>query len=106
MIAQKQLDKWRRLADAATPGEWWLDFRQVFNGEVPYINVCVTTDAADIAGLGEQEECQADAAFIAAAREAVPALLDEVERLRAELADARAATKQTREYATDDRRRP
>jgi hypothetical protein len=96
MIAQQQLQKWRRLADAATPGEWWTELRFVFAQDGEMV----------AAGEGLSDDKIANAAFIAAAREAVPALLDEVARLRAELEstpqglvalakayDARAATK-------------
>lgn len=75
MIAQQQLQKWRRLADAATPGEWWTELRFVFAQDGEMV----------AAGEGLTDDKIANAAFIAAAREAVPALLDEVARLRAEL---------------------
>ena len=76
-----QSDAWRKLADAATPGpweevaesgEWWITGPDIFN------DVVMTSDASEIS--------QADADFICAARAAVPALLAEVERLRAILA--------------------
>lgn len=81
-----QSDAWRKLADAATPGpweevaesgEWWITGPDIYNDAV------MTTNASEIS--------QADADFICAAREAVPALLAEVERLRADNADLRAA---------------
>lgn len=54
MITDEQLEEWRRLADAATPGPYD-EFRTPTRG---------------------------DLALRAAAREAVPALIAEVERLR------------------------
>ena len=77
MITQEQLARWRALADAATPGpweqvtefgEWWIS-----GPDIERHFVIDTTN-----GVNAQ-----NADFIAAAREAVPALLAEVERLRA-----------------------
>lgn len=65
MITREQLEQWRELAEKSSDGEWTI----------------IVSDG--ITGL--------DRAFIAAAREAVPALLDEVTRLRAELAALREA---------------
>ena len=79
MITQEQLARWRALADAATPGpweqvaesgEWWIS-----GPDIERHFVIDTTN-----GVNAQ-----NADFIAAAREAVPALLAEVERLTAEV---------------------
>lgn len=59
MITREQLKQWRELAEETSDGEWTI----------------IVSDG--ITGL--------DRAFIDAAREAVPALLDEVTRLRAEI---------------------
>ena len=80
-MTPEQLAALKALADAATPGpweevaesgEWWITGPDIYNDAV------MTTNASEIS--------QADADFICAARAAVPALLAEVERLRAILA--------------------
>lgn len=68
--------KLRALADAATPGPWNRDA----DGVSVYIDVRFAI--CDASG--------ADANFIAAARTAVPALLDEIERVERERDDALA----------------
>jgi hypothetical protein len=77
-MTPEQLATWRQLADAATPGTWAVD----------YISNLVSTDDQETIDNGWQQICEFwgddDAAFIAAARTAVPALLAEVERLTAE----------------------
>lgn len=92
-IPQEQLEQWRRLVEAATPGPWkdvilpdehgrpdrWL-IMSASHGEI-----------ADSFGIDT-----ADTAFIAAAREAVPALLTEVERLQRELRIERDGTEAVR----------
>jgi hypothetical protein len=69
MMTDEQLAEWQRLADAATPGPW------------RYRGIYVGTDA----GLVASAELPLHAAFIAASRTAVPALIEEVERLRDEI---------------------
>lgn len=74
-ITEEQRKKWRALADAATEGPW--------EPHVPYqrdeaAGAGPNHDARSSLGL---KRAQDDAAFIAEARTAVPALLDEVERL-------------------------
>lgn len=71
MISNKQLVKWKQLASEATAGPWTDDGgdrRIVWKGTEPVVK-------AHHAGP--------NAAFIAAARAAVPALCEEVERLHA-----------------------
>lgn len=89
-MTAEHLEQWRALADAATPGPW-----------LPSHNVDAPSDGnwepdnPEREGRGEgptltglyrdvKAWAEADAAFIAAAREAVPALLAEVQRLRVE----------------------
>ena len=89
-MTQQELDALKALADAATPGPW-----------LPSHNVDAPSDGnwepdnPEREGRGEgptltglyrdvKAWAEADAAFIAAAREAVPALLAEVQRLRVE----------------------
>ena len=92
MSTQEQRAEWRELAAAATPGEWYKRDEGVWlKNELQYVyNAIVTTDEADIAALGAEDSCHADAAFIAAARAAVPALLADVDALTQER-DALAA---------------
>lgn len=67
------------LANAATPGPWRVD-----RGDVVADEPCVgVVGIAEVMGAREE----ADATFIAAARQAVPALVAEARRLRAELAE-------------------
>jgi hypothetical protein len=88
MITSEQLQHWRALAEAATPGPW--EGESVWSDDSDSYYVAV----ADGRGLLDTyiSISDADAAFIAAARTAVPALLAEVERLQAVIAyiDARA----------------
>lgn len=88
-IGDETLANLRRLAEAATPGPWkWYDAPGVKwddpkscsfdsrqpNRTAPYYCTGPHTDTS--------EQAATDAAFIAAAREAVPALVAEIERLR------------------------
>ncbi len=76
MSTQQQRQEWRELAAAATPGEWDGTFGVVkVRGETIFVG-----------RLGPQ--AHHDAAFIAAARAAVPALLADVDALQAEAARA------------------
>ncbi len=77
MIAQEQLARWRGLADAATPGPWEATSTWSDDGDSYYVAVVDGRALLDT----YVSMTDADAAFIAAAREAVPALLAEVERL-------------------------
>lgn len=76
-ITPEQLAEWKALADAATPGPWW-------SGE------CVPADGHALAWLGNMfvdcnggqknyAEPSCDAEFIAASREAIPALIADLE---------------------------
>lgn len=93
-MTQQELDALRQLADAATPGPWEVQYT-LFDDEdfAPdldidaHVHTTARVDACDdgyICGTGAEPSCHADAAFIAAARAAVPALLAEVERLNGE----------------------
>jgi len=77
-MTPEQLAAWRQLADATTPGPWEaMEFAQGYGFVTP-------TDNGKLRVIFHTDEIAvADAAFIAAAREAVPALLAEVERLQA-----------------------
>ena len=86
MISNENLQQWRALADAATPGPWSAETGHGETGpnyiDSPSGVVAYVYDSY----RGTLPNAEADAAFIAAAREAVPALLAEVDRLRRELA--------------------
>lgn len=83
-ITQEQLDQWRALADAATPGPWFAISE--FTGEGGEINggTVVNGPYTPEHGSPTVAVCPDDdnAEFIIAAREAVAALIREVERLR------------------------
>jgi len=74
----EELARLRALAEAASPAPWTID--QDARGTAVYdvtgsVTICRSVTAA--------VQCRNDAAFIAAAREAVPALLDALERAEA-----------------------
>lgn len=79
-MTQAELDALKALANAATPGPWGHWLHQVggadWRGQWYLL--------ADVYGSDNMgDEAAKNAAFIAASRAAVPALLAEVERLRA-----------------------
>lgn len=94
-MTQAELDALRQLADAATPGPWTASPRST-DGRVDGLL------GAEINELEQPERGQftslADAAFIAASREAVPALLDALAaaNARAEAAERRAMVAERR----------
>jgi hypothetical protein len=78
MIDDKQLASWRALCDAATSGPWsQLPRRHVWAGRQSICEIDQNNPAEST-----------DAAFIVAARTAMPALIDEAERLRRVLDEA------------------
>jgi uncharacterized protein (DUF885 family) len=91
----------RALADAATPGPWEVERDPYGDDDYPVSAngryLCVSPDDGVRGGHSE-----ADAAFIAAARDAVPALLDEVERLRKELRECYASGDGALDLVEDD----
>lgn len=92
MIDDTRLAELRALADDATAGPWWgggNNRRRDAIGLVGRTSDRGTGNAiAVLNGIGMDRV--ADAAFIAASRTAVPELLDEIERLRAELGAERS----------------
>ena len=74
----------RELADAATPGPWFVEFSGELDGKLAQIECARWRGCLNTIDLGEDH---ATAEFIAAARTAVPALLDALEA-----AEQRAAT--------------
>lgn len=90
MIPTEKMEEWRALAEKATKGPWSHyrgKLRPQFGGIVNEVQ-CGREDVPIIPWRGfdecerSEKQHRANAAFIAASREAVPALLDEVERLR------------------------
>lgn len=77
--------KARALADGATAGPWTVECDE--SG----FETIVDRDGMYVVDMGCGGPNGVDAAFIAASRELVPALCDEVERLEAELTLARSA---------------
>ncbi|MET9813213.1 hypothetical protein [Streptomyces sp. NPDC006355] len=77
-------------AKAATPGPWCTDSWEIYQGAEyePGISQWIGETCR---GATTCEQDRADAEFVAHAREDVPALMAEVERLTAELAGARTA---------------
>ncbi|MBK9497389.1 MAG: hypothetical protein IPO08_23285 [Xanthomonadales bacterium] len=71
---ERQIAEWEKLSDAATPGPWGRAGTEVTAKSIGYASVCDTETDND-------KMCE-NAAFIAAAREAIPALI-------ADLRDAR-----------------
>jgi hypothetical protein len=85
---EQQLDEYAQLANAAYVGPWRNDQTQ---DDTAVVYAPATTEkGSEYAHVlfGADWGTDADAAFIAAARTAVPALVAEVRRLRAELATA------------------
>ena len=80
-MTQAELDALKALAEAATPGPW-LPCTDTHEGVLWEAWGCTPTVTARTE-LQADMAAQADAAFIAAARAAVPALIAEVERLQA-----------------------
>lgn len=85
-MTKDELQKARLLCEQATPGPWGV------YQDTPFEPVEVNSPSRDIASLDTWEHRpdgrESDAHFIAASRTLVPALLDEVERLRVLLREA------------------
>lgn len=92
----------RQLCEAATKGPWFdkttvgasshiADFGDVFADHDETTDTLAMGRRALVRMNHNYPKFLADASFIATAREALPAALDEIESLRAELAAARAA---------------
>lgn len=85
---QAERDELRRLEQAATKGPWLagrMDTESYdINGAGPYKNIYSGPHVEDFpVARGESENCRANAALIAAARNSLAGLLDDVETLRA-----------------------
>lgn len=90
-MSPEHLAEYRALlaAEHLTPGPWIADDHEIYQNAFgttvhgPWVGETCNVDLPD--------RGRANAMFVTAARTAVPALLDEVDRLTAELAGARAA---------------
>jgi hypothetical protein len=83
MITREELEKWKQLAEAATAGPWEATLLNI-DTDSTYVEPC----EFHFCGMTDypvdpiiQEQVHRDAEFIAAARDAVPRLVAEVERL-------------------------
>ena len=98
MIDPKKIEEWKALTEAATPGPWSADDRDPKTGylcgaivvQVPAVGARVEGRGviANVRHDGPRHRPDANAAFIAAAREALPALLAEREEREALLGSA------------------
>ena len=87
---QEEIARWKALAEAATAGPWEADTHGISGGSISCEKPCgrrqVAASIGQAAMFDERadtgEVLRANAAFIAAARDAVPRLIAEVERLR------------------------
>ena len=93
-IDPKQLEQWKNLASAATPGPW--RSRESMGAAT------LTKDSGALLAAGQGFFEPEDAAFIAAARSAVPALISEIERLRAVADKADVEHSQRRDVKRED----
>lgn len=85
-----QLSEWRTLTDSASEGPWGWRYMSTGEAIVEQVDVEEAHLVAELGSCKDHPGMQGhDAEFIAAARAAVPQLLDEVERLSAQLAELR-----------------
>lgn len=103
MITPEQIAEWKDAAEKATPGPWFMhDFANPLVSRDPCAQdvtvSCASPDHIEVAhmsgglyGYKGISQAQADAHFIALSREAVPALIAEVERLREALTEISTA---------------
>jgi len=81
-MTQADRDAIRKRADAASKGPWTAETQQssVWSADDKQVAGCMSRPGCGM--LWDKKVIQANADFIAAAREDVPALLDEVKRLK------------------------
>ncbi|MGQ4437971.1 hypothetical protein ACN6LI_003337 [Streptomyces violaceoruber] len=84
-LTEQQLTDIEARAGAATEGPWCTDAWEIYQG-TEYVPGVSRWIGETCRGATSPEQDRADAAFVAAARSDVPALLAEVRRLQAELA--------------------
>lgn len=81
MIPPEQIKLWRELCENATPGPWDARCREFSNMAVPKH---IWSEFGWLDDLSRHHSIP-NAAFISESRTALPLLLDEIERLQAEL---------------------
>lgn len=91
-LTPTQHEKWKRLVEATTPGPWTGEKPpKDANGWSRGVSICTVYGGEHVYSNYEGGQFpSADARFIAAAREAVPALLEENDTLRSSEAEATA----------------
>lgn len=86
-----RLAEYLALEAAATPGPWWNDSTEIYASEWPGVpSMC--TWIGETCNVDLPDRGDANGAFIAAAREMVPALAAEVARLTARVAELEPPT--------------
>ncbi len=85
-MTEERIAEIRARAEAATPGPWWThkSFEVIYGQKSGFDSLIVCALESEDFMYSKERDMQANAAFIAHAREDIPALLDEVERLRTE----------------------
>ena len=80
------LDRARKALDGVTPGPWWHDNNEGYGANNVWCEVPGDVLGKDIVAKihHDSAEAEANARLIAAARDLVPAMADEIERMRAE----------------------
>ena len=91
-MTNEQLQAIKARCEAATPGPWVAGREADFMRPMQSFNVGLTRKAFDESPLNSWDQWEANAIFIEHARTDIPALLAEVERLRAEVAFDAALT--------------
>lgn len=105
-VTEEQLAEWERVEKAATAGPWtwWTScsFRRLSSDATGKDGDVLAGDIQRSDGHPDVLCSDGDRAFIAAARTAVPALLAEVRRLRAEIDDMKSRALEAAEAADRD----
>jgi hypothetical protein len=84
-MTEEELRLWKDVATNATRGPW--ETGDPYQHPLNWYNASESNEQLAVYGMGMEvasTQLVQDAAFIAASREAMPALIDEVRRLRAE----------------------
>lgn len=99
-LTDQQLDDIEARANAATEGPWMADGHEIYGSGCGVLDI--EQWKAETLRIEDPEGAKADAEFIAHAREDVPALVETVRRLRAELTDQRAETQKLIRWHGED----
>lgn len=95
-MSEQRLAEILARATAATPGRWKSDGAEIYGtlGDVLMIDLWV----GETLDINDQEQSNANAAFVAAARTDVPELVAEVQRLRAQVAGLKGQAEKVAEF--------